>query len=138
MYVYLLKNGRNQQIIDACDLEDNAGTLKANLLKTGEYDNIIIEEIEVNQDYIEPLAVVRVRGEMKPTGPQFSIAAYNPQGTMEDTIYFNMSGNMVTFNGYINLTAGEKAMNDVEALKDRIGRLVQETMKERLLNDNPL
>ena len=37
MYVYLLKNGRNGQIIDACDQEDNAGTLKAHLIKTGQY-----------------------------------------------------------------------------------------------------
>lgn len=138
MYVYLLKNGRNGQIISACDQEDNAGTLKANLIKTGQYDVITIEEVEVNTDYIEPLTVVKIRGSMKPTGPSFDIVAFNPDGVVEDTLVFTVAGTNISFNGFVNLTAGEKQLNDVETLKQRIGKWVIAEMSERLMNDNPI
>ena len=138
MVVWLLKNGRNGQIIEACDDETNASTLKANLIKTGEYDAINIEAVEVNQDYIEPLSVVSVRGDMKPQGPNFTIKAYNPQSAVEDTLYFNVSGNYISYNGWVNLTAGEKALSDTEALKQRISNLISTQLKIRLMNDNPM
>ena len=138
MYVYLLKNGRNGQIIDACDQEDNAGTLKANLIKTGQYDVINVEEVEVNQDYIEPLAVVRIRGTIKPQGPVFEVFAYNPQGLIDDTLTFNVAGNNISFNGYVNLTQTEKQLADVDALKQRIGKWVSQELQTRLMNDNPM
>lgn len=138
MYVYLLKNGRNGQIIDACDQKDNAGTLKANLLKTGEYDVITIEEVKVSQDYIEPLSIVRIRGNIKSQGPVFDIFAYNPDAVVEDTLIFNVAGNNISFNGYVNLTQTEKQLADVDALKQRIGKWVSEQLQIRLMNDNPM
>lgn len=138
MYVYLLKNGRNGALIEACDDQANASTLKANLIKTGEYDVINIEEIEVNQDYIEPLAIVKIRGQMKPQGPDFTITAYNPTSVVEDTLIFNVNNNNISFNGFVNLTAGEKQLSDVDALRQRIAKWVNAEMAERLMNDNPL
>ena len=138
MYVYLLKNGRNGQIISACDQEDNAGTLKANLIKTGEYDVITVEEVEVNQDYIEPLSIVRIRGNIKPQGPVFDVFAYNPDSAVEDTLIFNVAGNNISFNGYVNLTQAEKQLADVDALKQRIGKWVSQELQTRLMNDNPI
>lgn len=138
MYVYLLKNGRNNQIISACDDDTNASTLKANLIKTGEYDTITVEEVEVNTDYIEPLAIVKIKGDMRANGPQFTITAFNPDSVMEDTLIFNVAGNTIMFNGYVNLTEGEKRLSDVEALKQRIGKWVSNEMSLRLMNDNPM
>lgn len=137
MQIWLLKNGRNGKIIDACDDNTNASTLKANLIKTGEYDTIEIEEVEVNTDYIEPLAVVKIRGSMKPTGPSFDIFTHNPDSVVEDTLIFNVAGNNITFNGFVNLTSGEKQLSDVDALKQRIGKWVADSLAERLMNDNP-
>lgn len=138
MYVYLLKNGRNGKIIEACDQQDNAATLKANLIKTGQYDTIEIEEVEVNTDYIEPLAVVKIRGSMKPTGPSFDVFAYNPDSVVEDTLIFTVAGNNISFSGFVNLTSGEKQLSDVDALKQRIGKWVSDSLAERLMNDNPI
>lgn len=138
MQIWLLKNGRNGKIIDACDDNTNASTLKANLIKTGEYDTIEIEEVEVNTDYIEPLAVVKIRGSMKPTGPSFDIFTHNPDSAVEDTLIFNVAGNNISFSGFVNLTSGEKQLSDVDALKQRIGKWVSDSLAERLMNDNPM
>ena len=138
MTIYLLRNGRNNDIIKACELEANATTLKANLIKTGQYDLINIESLEVDQSSINPLAMVKVRGEIKPQGPVFSIEAYQPSSIMSDVLKFNVLGNVVSFVGYVNLTSAEKALNDVEALTERIKEWVATEFKDRLLNDNPL
>lgn len=138
MYVYLLKNGRNGKIISACDDEVNASTLKANLLKVGQYDTIQIEKVQVDQSYIEPLSIVKINGDIKPQGPVFSIAVYNPQGVVSDTLTFNVSGNVISFNGFINLTQGERQLSDVEGLKQRIANWVSSELSQRLMNDNPI
>ena len=99
---------------------------------------LTIDEVEVNTDYIEPLAVVKIRGSMKPTGPSFDVFAYNPDSVIEDTLVFNVAGNNISFNGFVNLTSGEKQLSDVEALKQRIGKWVSDSLAERLMNDNPM
>ena len=138
MQIWLLKNGRNGKIIDACDDNTNASTLKANLLKTGEYDVIEIEEVEVSTDYIEPLSIVKIKGDIRANGPQFTVTAFNPDSVVDDTLIFNVAGNTIMFNGYVNLTEGEKRLSDVEALKQRIGKWVSNEMSLRLMNDNPM
>ena len=138
MQIWLLKNGRNGKIIDACDDNTNASTLKANLLKTGEYDVIEIEEVEVSTDYIEPLSIVKIKGDIRANGPQFTVTAFNPDSVVDDTLIFNVAGNTIMFNGYVNLTEGEKRLSDVEALKQRISKWVSEQLQLRLMNDNPM
>ena len=138
MQIWLLKNGRNGKIIDACDDNTNASTLKANLLKTGEYDVIEIEEVEVSTDYIEPLSIVKIKGDIRANGPQFTVTAFNPDSVVDDTLIFNVAGNTIMFNGYVNLTEGEKRLSDVEALKQRISKWVSEQLSLRLMNDNPM
>lgn len=138
MQIWLLKNGRNGKIIDACDDNTNASTLKANLLKTGEYDVIEIEEVEVSTDYIEPLSIVKIKGDIRANGPQFTVTAFNPDSVVDDTLIFNVAGNTIMFNGYVNLMEGEKRLSDVEALKQRISKWVSEQLQLRLMNDNPM
>ena len=140
MVIYILKNVRGNQIIRACDTESNAAALKANLLKTGEYEAINIEPIEVDSEFIEPLHIVKIRGELTPAGVGLKIMAINPGTTIPDTLSFNVGANSseVSFTGFVNLTPNEMAVNDVILLTDRIKNWVKDEYRFRLTNDNPV
>ncbi len=138
MTIYLLKNGRNQSVVKACDLEKNAITLKSNLLKTGEYDLLTVESIEVDTEDISDLSVVSIRGHMTNAGPQVTISAYNADSMIADTLTFKVNGSDVRFSGFINLTADEMAARDIANLTARIKSWVSTEYKYRLEDNNPV
>ena len=135
--VYVLKNEINNQIIEAYDTESSALAQKANLIKTGEYRRVAIETLDVKSDFVTALSVVRIEGYMTANGPKVKLYAYNPSTTIEDSLTFNVSSRLISFTGYINLTADEQASSDVLALTQRINAYVEAQLAERIMNDNP-
>lgn len=138
MTVYLLINGRNQSIVRACDLERNAITLKTNLLKTGEYDILTIEPVDVDTEDIADLAVVSIAGHMTNSGPQVTIKAYNADSVIDDTLIFKVNGSDVRFSGFVNLTPDEAAVKDITNLTKRIKLWISTEYKSRLEDNNQL
>lgn len=139
MTVYVLKNGKNlSEIVDICDDEDNAEQLKANLLKTGQYKNIVIENVELSTDPITALDVVKISGVYKNGTVNSVICAHNTTSSVADTLKFNVTPTVITYTGVVNLTPAEIADSDIEALKARVDEWVIEEFKTRLENDNPI
>lgn len=140
MTIYILKNARNNQIIQACDLESNAMTLKSNLLKTGEYTNLVIESVEVDTDTILPLHTVKIKGRLSANDVILDIMAINPATTIPDTLSFTVSTatGEVSFSGIVNLTANELAVDDVIQLTSRVKSWVANEYKSRLESGNPV
>lgn len=137
MLVYILKNSINNQIIDGYDVEADAIAQKDNLLKTGEYRSITIDRIDIQSGAnVQPLSVVRVEGQMTAGGPVVKVFAYNPTTAVNDKINFTVTARLITFDGYINLTASEQASPDVTALVSRISAYVESEFSIRIMNDN--
>ena len=137
MTIYVLKNGVTGQIIEAYDTQASADAQKANLLKTGEYVKITVETLQVISDVVTDLAVVKVDGYLSANGPKFKISSYNPTGTVADSLTFTVASRLVSFTGYVNLTASEVNDPHITALSARVAQWIETEFSDRLLNDNP-
>lgn len=136
--VYVLKNGKQQtEIIGLFDDETNATQMKVNLLKTGQYKSIVIDSFELDSDPVSPLEVVKVTGSFVNGVASPKITAFNPTTPVADELTFNVSGNQITFTGYVNLDASEQAADDIDELRARVSSWVVLEFKSRLENDNP-
>lgn len=134
--VYVLKNNANA-IIEICDDANNAAVLKDNLVKTGEYRSINVEEYELNSDTISPLEVLKISGVIDSNGGlTLRVAAYNPSSKEADDLKFTVNASNIQYTGVANLTDAEKSLVDMEAIQTRIKKWVREEFKERLENDN--
>ena len=136
MTLYVLKSNTNA-IIEICDDADNASTLKDNLIKTGEYKTIDIEEFELNTDKILPLEVVKISGTIDSNGSvTMKVNAYNPTATVTDNLKFAVTANSITYTGFANLTSAEQSIGDLNDITGRLKDWVKEEFKGRLENDN--
>ena len=136
MTLYVLKSNTNA-IIEICDDADNASTLKDNLIKTGEYKTIDIEEFELNTDQILPLEVVKISGTIDSNGSvTMKVNAYNPTATVTDNLKFAVTANSITYTGFANLTSAEQSIGDLNDITGRLKDWVKEEFKGRLENDN--
>lgn len=136
MTLYVLKSNTNA-IIEICDGADNASTLKDNLIKTGEYKTIDIEEFELNTDTILPLEVVKISGTLDSNGSvTMKVNAYNPTATVTDNLKFAVTANSITYTGFANLTSAEQSIGDLNDITSRLKDWVKEEFKTRLENDN--
>lgn len=136
MTLYVLKSNTNV-IIDICDDADNASTLRENLIKTGEYKSIDIEDFELNTDVILPLEVVKVSGTLDSNGAiTMKLNAFNPTTTVTDNLTFTVNATNITYVGFANLTSAEQSIGDLSDIATRLKEWVKDEFKLRLENDN--
>lgn len=136
MTLYVLKSNTNV-IIEICDDANNASTLKENLIKTGEYKSIDIEDFELNTDVILPLEVVKVSGTLDSNGAiTMKLNAFNPTTKVTDNITFTVNDTNITYVGFANLTSAEQSIGDLDDITTRLKKWVKDEFKLRLENDN--
>ena len=138
MTVYILKNGLNlSEVIEVFDDEANASQMKANLIKTGQYKSIAIDNFEVDTDKVNSLEVVKISGYITNGVVNLKVKAYNPTAPIEDTLIFAVSNSQITFTGFVNLDDVEQDAEDITELKARISAWVLDEFKARLEDNNP-